>query len=224
MTGLIFDSFVDARTFVDGNTLAKRVQRLAVGTVTSFDALSAAFRIERNVVARPSAAVGANLVRLTTSAVNTFFLKKTKNKRNMMDACNFIRVEGNKRETHLMMTMMMTTTIKIIKQTRIDVNIEKITTISPKSFIFFFSRIKSWMDGRWWMWQWLDYRIILYWQSKNKKSPKIPKNKKKKMNLPHSLTSGIQSTRTPFWEHSLAYAAMVGHKHSPSFTWHEQTS
>ena len=45
----------------------------------------------------------------------------------MMDACNFIRVEGNKRETHLMMTMM--TTIEIIKQTRIDVNIEKITKI-----------------------------------------------------------------------------------------------
>ena len=64
----------------------------------------------------------------------------------MMDACNFIRVEGNKRETHLMMTMM--TTIEIIKQTRIDVNIEKITKISPRSFIFFFSRIKSWMDGR----------------------------------------------------------------------------
>lgn len=86
MTGLIFDSFVDARTFVDGNTLAKRVQRLAVGTVTSFDALSAAFRIERNVVARPSAAVGANLVRLTTSAVNTFFLKKNK-KQKKHDGC-----------------------------------------------------------------------------------------------------------------------------------------
>jgi hypothetical protein len=72
MTGLIFDSFVDARTFVDGNTLAKRIQRLALGTITALDALSAAFRIERNVVAGPGAAVGTNLVRLATSTMNTF--------------------------------------------------------------------------------------------------------------------------------------------------------
>jgi phage-related protein len=77
MARLIFDSFVDARTFVDGNAQAKWVQRLALGTVAAFDALFAAFRIERNVVAGPGAAVGANLVRLATTAVNTF-LKNTK--------------------------------------------------------------------------------------------------------------------------------------------------
>ena len=71
MARWIFDSLMEARAFVDGNAFAERIQSLAVWTVAAFDALSAAFRIERNVTAGTRAAVAADLVRLATPAVNT---------------------------------------------------------------------------------------------------------------------------------------------------------
>ena len=71
MSRTIFDSFVDARAFMDRDALAERVQRLALWAITAFDALSVAFRINRNIVARPGAAVAAHLVRLAATAVNT---------------------------------------------------------------------------------------------------------------------------------------------------------
>lgn len=104
MTGLIFYSFMDARTFVDGNALTKRVQSLAFGAVTSFDALTAAFRVDCDIVARPRATVGAHLIRLPTSAMYAYDETQTR-KISIFSSSLLPRV-----------------IIAIINQTRIDVS------------------------------------------------------------------------------------------------------